>query len=51
MLFELVGFIMCERFETINDFTAAALGSFPSSTAKSSWGTTRFSSAIVAGTI
>ena len=29
MLFELVGFIMCERFETINDFTAAALGEFP----------------------
>ena len=29
MLFELVGFIMCERFETINDFTAAALREFP----------------------
>lgn len=29
MLFELVGFIMCEGFETINDFTAAALREFP----------------------
>lgn len=29
MLFELVGFIMCGRFETVNDFTAAALREFP----------------------
>lgn len=29
MLFELVGFIMCEKFETINDFTTAALKEFP----------------------
>ena len=29
MLFELVGFIMCEKFETINDFTTAALMEFP----------------------
>ena len=31
MLFELVGFIMCERFETINDFTARATCGFFSS--------------------
>lgn len=29
MLFELVGFIMVEKFETINDFTTAALREFP----------------------
>ena len=50
MLFELVGFIMVEKFETINDFTTAALREFPSSTEKSSSATTRFSSAIVAAT-
>lgn len=29
MLFELVGFIMTEKFETINDFTVAAMKEFP----------------------
>ena len=29
MLFELVGFIMTEKFETINDFTVAAMRDFP----------------------
>lgn len=29
MLFELVGFIMAEKFETINEFTMAALREFP----------------------
>ncbi len=29
MLFELIGFIMREKFETINDFTMAAAGEYP----------------------